>query len=327
MPAPRTTLAALVALLALTALAGCGGDDDSSANSGSEAPDASTFPGPTGTLEALLADHPGGDDLVVSPATSVFTEGRNRFGFGVFTLDRGQVTDADVAIYAAHGPSGKVEGPFPARIESLATEPAFTAQTTANDPDAATVVYVSELPLKAPGEWRLVALVARDGELSAVRLPSIVVSRDDAVPDVGDGAPAMHTPTAEDVGSISQIDTRVPPDTMHDVDYADVLGKEPIVLMFATPALCQSRVCGPVVDIAEQVKRDYPDGAAFIHMEIYRQNDANKGLRPQVRAFNLQTEPWTFVIDADGKVSSRFEGAVSAGELEDALDKATGKSA
>ncbi len=55
---------------------------------------------------------------------------------------------------------------------------------------------------------------------------------------------------------------------MHDVDFADALGKEPIVLLFATPALCQSRVCGPVVDVAEQVKRERPDDAAFIHLEI-----------------------------------------------------------
>ena len=82
---------------------------------------------------------------------------------------------------------------------------------------------------------------------------------------------------------------------MHDVDFADVLGKKPVVLLFATPALCQSRVCGPVVDVAEQVKRDRPDDAAFIHMEIYNDNDPNKGLRPQLAAFNLPTEPWLFV--------------------------------
>ena len=54
------------------------------------------------------------------------------------------------------------------------------------------------------------------------------------------------------------------------------------MLLFATPALCQSRVCGPVVDVAEQVKRDRPDDAAYIHMEIYDDNDPNKGARAQV---------------------------------------------
>jgi hypothetical protein len=46
-----------------------------------------------------------------------------------------------------------------------------------------------------------------------------------------------------------------------------------------------------------------------------------------VRAYHLPTEPWTFVIDADGRISSRIEGALSVGELEDALDRATASGA
>jgi hypothetical protein len=320
-PAP---LMALIALLALV-LAGCGEKNEPAvADSTATTPDASSFPPiDGGTLEDLIAKSDPGDDLVVSPAGSVFVQGRNRFGFAVFTLDRDQITDASVAIYAAHGPTGKVEGPFPARFESLETEPAFVAQTTSGDPDAAKAVYVADLQLDQPGEWRLVALVKRDGGYSAARMPSIIATTpaQDRVPEVGEKAPVIHTPTVDDVGNVTQIDTRIPPSGMHDADFADVVGKQPIVLMFATPALCQSRVCGPVVDVAEQVKRDHPD-VAFIHMEIYNQNDPNKGLRPQVNAYHLQTEPWTFVINSDGTISSRIEGALSVDELTQAVDQA-----
>ncbi len=179
-------------------------------------------------------------------------------------------------------------------------------------------MYVTDIPFDQPGEWRLIALVKDDAGYTAVRMPSIRVraDADDPVPGVGDKAPLIHTPTVDDVANISDIDTRVPPDDMHDTDYADVIGKKPVVLLFATPALCQSRVCGPVVDVAEQVKRDRPDDAAYIHMEIYNQNDPNKGLRPQLGAFNLQTEPWLFVINSDGTISTRIEGAFSVAELE-----------
>lgn len=314
-------LALAASALALFA-AGCGGDDDSADDAGSPAPEASAFPAVDGrSLEQIVADSAPADDLVVSPAGQVFTEGRNRLGFGVFTVARDQLTDADVAIYAAPGPDGEAQGPFPARVESLETEPAFTAENTANDPDAAKAVYVSEMPLDAPGEWRMIALVERDGEFAAVQMPSAVVVRNDPVPDPGDRAPVVHTPTADDVANIQDIDTRIPPGTMHEDDLASVLGKEPVILLFATPALCQSRVCGPVVDIAEQVKRDRPDDAAYIHMEIYNDNLANKGLRPQVEAFNLPTEPWLFAIDCDGKVDSRIEGAFSAAELNQAIDR------
>jgi hypothetical protein len=261
--------------------------------------------------------------LVVSPAGTTFTVGKNRFGFAVFTVDREQIADADVAIYAAHGPTGKAEGPFPAQVESLATEPAFTAQTTSGDPDAAKDVYVADLPLDQPGEWRLVAAVDHDGTTSAVRIPSVAVKtpEQDKIPAVGEPAPEIHTPTADDVGDLSEIDTRVPPSSLHEVDFADALGKQPIVLLFATPALCQSRVCGPVADVAEQVKRDRPDDAAYILMEIWNDNDPNKGAREQVLAYNLRTEPWLFVIGSDGKVSTRIEGAYSVDELEQALDR------
>jgi hypothetical protein len=322
----RATAVPTLAALALMA-AGCGGDDDStsSGDPSTATPAAADFPATDGgTLEDLAQQTGTSNDIVVSPAGSVFVEGRNRLGLGVFTVDRGQIDDASVAVYAAHGPDGKAEGPFPARYESLETDPSFVAQTTATDPDAAKAVYVTDLQLDQPGEWRMLAVVKRGDETTSVRMPSIVVQtpEQDKIPAVGDKAPVIHTPTKDDVGDISDIDTRVPPDDMHDVDFADVVGKQPVVLMFATPALCQSRVCGPVVDVEEQVKNDHPDDAAFIHMEIYNANDPNKGLRPQVSAFHLQTEPWTFVINSDGTVSSRIEGALSADELEQALAKA-----
>jgi hypothetical protein len=94
-----------------------------------------------------------------------------------------------------------------------------------------------------------------------------------------------------------------------------------VVITFATPLLCASRVCGPVVDIVEQVKAGAPKGVAFVHQEIYKDNKVDEGVRPQVAAWKLASEPWTFVIDRSGKVSARFEGAFSIGELQRAVAK------
>jgi hypothetical protein len=106
---------------------------------------------------------------------------------------------------------------------------------------------------------------------------------------------------------------------MHAVDFAEVVGKQPIVLVFATPALCQSRVCGPVVDVAQQVADEFKGKADFIHMEVYADNDPSKGLRPQLKAYGLPTEPWTFLIGRDGFIKDRIEGAYGVSELEDAM--------
>jgi hypothetical protein len=141
---------------------------------------------------------------------------------------------------------------------------------------------------------------------------------------VGTAPPRIHTPTITEVGgNAAAIDTRLPPSSMHDVDFADVLGKEPVVLLFATPQLCQSRVCGPVVDLAEQVKANASNSdVAFIHMEVFRDNRIDKGIRPQMAAFHLQTEPWLFTFDKEGRVAARLEGAFSERELTDAIAKA-----
>src|SRR4029077_12844618 len=135
-------------------------------------------------------------------------------------------------------------------------------------------------------------------EITATLLPSAVVGEFTDVPRPGEKAPKIHTPTAADAGGdLAKITTRIPPDTQNKVDYAEALGKEPIVLLFATPEFCQSRVCGPVVDVAEPAKQEYGGKAAFIHMEIYNDNDPAQRVRRQVREFPLPTEPYLFTID------------------------------
>ncbi|HEY3435259.1 MAG TPA: hypothetical protein VGK41_06375, partial [Solirubrobacterales bacterium] len=278
----------------------------------------------------------------------VFYPGVNRYPFNVADREKGGIDDAEVALYFAkvpgrgpgagsksgnRGPSAKAQqqaldqpavGPFPAEIESLATKPAFRAESTVEDPDAAQVVYSTRLNLPSEGEWRIAAIVKEDGELRGTPLtPGAVVGEFKRIPRPGQRAPSIHTPTAQDVGGdLSKITTRIPPGTLNKVDYAEALGREPIVLLFATPEFCQSRVCGPVVDVAEQANQEYGDKAAFIQMEIYNENDPDKRVRPQVRAFHLPTEPYLFTIDSGGVVRAAVEGPFGLKQMHEAVDKA-----
>jgi hypothetical protein len=327
MPPVRWLAEILVAAAVVAAITGCGDDsDEESAAPDGAAPSAAEFPSAKGkTLEQVLSVS-NGEGPVVSPAARVLRLGENRFSFGVFTVSREQITDAEVAIYAAPGAGldGPAIGPFAASVEDLSTEPAFRAETTSADPDAAKVVYVTEIPLDKPGVWTFGALTKQGDGFTASLVPTPSKVGEFDPPDVGDPAPSVHTPTAAEVADISEIDTRVPPSDLHDEDLADVLGRKPVVLLFATPQLCQSRVCGPVVDVAEQVRRDFGDRVAFIHMEVYNDNDINKGVRPQMRAYRLPSEPWVFVIDRNGKVSTAIEGAFSVAELEAAVRRVAG---
>jgi hypothetical protein len=361
MPLRRDTrvLACLLATGALLA-PGCGGGSEPSGSTtgavaNMPAPPKSDFPSAQGkSLSDVVNTADGPAEAVVSPAAMVFYKGPNRYPVGVFEADRTQISDAEVALYVAKVPSanptksqsskngkrrkgavarardealeGPAIGPFPLSVESLVTRPAFRAQTTSSDPDAATAVYETDIDFTSDGEWRVAALIRQGDKLTATLLPSAVVGEFKKVPRVGDRAPLIHTPTASDVaGDRSKITTRIPPDTQNQVDYADVLGKEPIVLLFATPQFCQSRVCGPVVDVAEQVKEAYGDRAAFIHMEIYKDNDPGKDVTSQVKAFHLPSEPWVFVIDRRGIVRSAIEGPFGVDRLTRAVKAVTGE--
>ena len=325
----KPIVAGLMCAVAAVLVAACAtGDDPAQETSRSSAPPpvatAADFPTPGGrTLDEIregLAPGP-----VLAPSASLLEPGRNRFGFGLFDRARKQIDKTPVALYVAPAGGGEAKGPFPATWESLETDPAFRSESTAGDPDAARSLYLAKLPFPKPGQYELLGVVRLDKRLMAAEpvQRTVTVVKDGLVPKVGERAPRISTPTKDDVASIEEIETRVPPDSMHEVDFADVLGKRPIVLLFATPALCQSRVCGPVVDIAEQVKAAHKGDAAFIHMEIFNDNRPERGQRPQVRAWSLPTEPWAFAIDRNGVVAARLEGAFSAKELEAAVKAAT----
>jgi hypothetical protein len=349
---PAALLACLLAVAAL--LPGCGSSGDETGEAAPKpatsrpAPPASDFPSAEGrTLRQVIKAADGPAALRIEPAALVFEPGRNRYPFGVIEREGAPVPDAEVALYyakvpqpkpGAHSKSGNrgaiakaqqkaldqpAVGPFPAAIESLATDPRFRARTTSEDPDAAPVVYSTELDFPSAGQWRLAAIVKEDGELKGMTLPSAEVGAFKRIPQVGDRAPLIHTPTAEDVGGdLSKLTTRIPPERQNKVDYAEALGKKPIVLLFATPQFCQSRVCGPVVDVAEQAQHEYGGKADFIHMEIYKDNDPARHVRPQVRRFHLPSEPWLFTIDRQGRIAAEVEGSFGLKLMHQAVDKA-----
>jgi hypothetical protein len=318
-----------MALMAAVALiAGCGGDDGSGEDKPPPAAKAADFPRPEGRpLAELVADL--GSGPVLAPSGVEFRTGTQRVGFALFNEDRSQITDASVALYVAPVGRAPARGPFLARYESLEVRPQFQSRQTSADPDAAKSIYTADIEFDKPGRYELVG-IARQGDrlvTAAPPSPGVVVKKasNDPIPAVGQEPPRIHTPTeAEAGGDIASIDTRLPPSSMHDADFADVLGEKPVVLLFATPQLCQSRVCGPVVDIAEQVKAESGGEVEFIHMEVFRDNRIDRGIRPQLAAFRLRSEPWLFTFDSAGKVAARIEGAFSQRELERAIASATG---
>jgi hypothetical protein len=274
---------------------------------------------------------------VEAPAM-VFYKRRNRYPIQITTRTEYPVDDVDVALYLAKVPTPKpqrhldgkaplaqaqtqaldnpAQGPFPARMETLATQPQFTARSTMADPRSATVVYVGSLDFPTDGEWRVAAVVRDGNETASTLLPTVSVGEFTSVPKVGRRAPLIHTPTPASVGgNLKAISTRRPPATMNEVDFASILGRKPIVLVFASPKFSWNHTAGPTVDVAEQVRGRFDGRVAFVNVEIYNDNDPNKLTRPQVRAYRLPSQPWLFAINREGRIVDEVEGATGVAEL------------
>jgi hypothetical protein len=338
--ARRLSLSLLSAAVSVLALAACGGGSDSASSTGqAQAPPGvsqqdferrlaeaasstkADFPAPAGrSLQAIADTVQAGPQIGL--ATSVFTPGDERLAFGMVDKSNNFIY-GKTAVYIARDPSQTALGPFPAPADALVTRPAFRSQNAAVESSPIAQIYAAEVPFERAGSYAVLAVTKQGSSL--VGAPAQVeVKRRTSIPDVGDRPPAVETDTvASAAGNLAAIDTRRPfARELHETSFKDLLGRKPVALLFATPQLCQSRVCGPVVDIELQTKEKYGDRMTFIHQEVYRDNQVDKGLRPSLRAFGLRTEPWLFTVDADGRIAARLEGSFGVKEFEQAVQAA-----
>jgi hypothetical protein len=286
---------------------------------GAQHPSASQFPDATGkTLKQIgtLAK----SSVELGGATGTFTPGTNRFAFAL-TTQAGKFVYAPTAIYVASNPGSPAKGPYLAPADPMGVQARFRSKQNSG-PGGIQAIYAASVPVPKPGTYFILSLtkgpsglIGATGELAAA--PS------SQIPAVGQRPPDIATDTlASTHGNESLVTTRLPPESMASVSLNQALGKKPVALLFSTPQLCISRVCGPVTDVAVQIQHQFGDKVAFIHQEVYVDNQPSKGLRPQLKAFHLRTEPWLFVMNKQGKIVARLEGAFGTTEMTQAIQAA-----
>ena len=263
--------------------------------------------------------------------TSELVVGRNRLAFGL--LKEHQLLDeADVVVrvYELHGQQAQLKAQVPAPYAKLEVvehgkrvhvHPDGTRHMH-NEATDVQGIYITHVTFERPGSWGLEVL-ARQGEgpvaMSRFTVNVLAAPR---TPALGTPAPRSHNLIASDVQDLRQIDTSDPPDPrLHQVRIADAIAQgKPQVIVFATPQFCSSRVCGPVVDVVRTLLPTYGTQVVFTHQEIWRDAAAHQFF-PTVVEWNLQTEPWIYVVDGKGVIRAKFEGPTTAREIEAALQQ------
>ena len=299
--------AGLIVTGCVLALAGCGSSRDASEKDSIEA-----IAAPPGSLEALWRGP--GPDVAIVPGTSDFGPGENRVSFLIVDKQSRLVERPTARVWIARGLRQKPFGQTVARLERIGVPGGMQAD--------AQNIFVARVRTPTPGKYWILAEPIGGRRIQA--LGNVVVKREPEAPRVGDRAIPSRNPTVRDGTDPRRITTARPPDTeLLQVSVAQALAaKSPFVVTFSTPLYCQTRTCGPVVQVVQSVAaRWQAKGVAFIHVEVYEDNDPAKGTNRWVDEWRLPTEPFTFVVDRRGVIRAKLEGAFGAGELDAAVER------
>ncbi|MCB0216664.1 MAG: copper resistance protein CopC [Chloroflexi bacterium] len=266
--------------------------------------------------EAEDAGEPAAAGLQVVIASTDLAQGRERFAFGLLDGAGELLPGATVQLHwfflAGQGaePAGEAEAIwYPSTLPGAG-------------------LYVASADFDRPGVWGAeFEIRLPDGSRPAPQRLRFPVSQVPASPGLGEPAPPTENRTLADGLDIAALTSDPAPDPdlyRMTVDAAAASGR-PTVLVFATPAFCQTRLCGPVVDEIKALKADYGDRANFIHIEVYQRFEPLE-FADEMADWGLSTEPWVFVLDHEGRVAARLEGSVTRAELEPILAGLLGES-
>ena len=186
-------------------------------------------------------------------------------------------------------------------------------------------LYVGYATFDQPGNWSVEISVPRDGGSPQVTNMRLNVLTNPKAPTVGQEAPPSKNLTLKDNPDLSQITSDANPDAdLYQMSVADaVAADKPFLVAFSTPGYCQTAVCAPNMLVIKKLKDEYKSQVNFIHIEVYpypfgESFQQQRRVTPMID-WHLDTEPWTYLVDADGIIQARYEGGITFTELEPAL--------
>ena len=178
-------------------------------------------------------------------------------------------------------------------------------------------------PLDHPGDWAVAVTVSRpDGASQSSPRVGFPVRPIGERPQLGGDAPNLPSPTLNDA-PIEQLTAAPNPlPLLYQHSIADLLAAQrPFLLLFATPQRCGGQpTCRQALAQAEQIASG--GTLTVIHIEPFgRPREAP--LQAQIDALNqawqIQSEPQFWLINANGKITARLTIAATDEELTTAI--------
>ena len=312
--------------LASIALVACASDDPPEVVSPASAQTAAQESDVPSGLSSFAALEPNwtvlSEEIDLELATPDLGVGTQRFGI-VLSDDQGIIKFPIVSLTANYFPDG------------YDSDPDTTLSTSAaarfyEFPFGTRGIHSTDLLFDRAGLWSVSTSIPRpDGSSSAVEVRFPVAEMAYSV-TVGQEAPASASRTLAGEGDIAKLTTGSHRDPeLYQYSIAEAIERDrPLLIVFASPAFCTNAVCGPQVEIASELAEVYGNEVDFVHVDLYSNPHEIQGdlsvakLTPLLEEWGLSSQEWTFIVDADGIVTHRFENFAPKPELIEALDQA-----
>ena len=319
----RAIVAAALLVLVASLPAACG--------SGEDAPPQSLDFSARAVGEAFDADV---QPVVLNSALAV---GSNRLTFGFFRSDASLILEAGGSVRLYRLDEAR-QGAFVASYElqraafSQKLDHQHADGSTHVHDDAFAAVFHANVEFDRTGDWAASLDVEIEGERYRGLLvqPFNVLERTPE-PQVGDPLPQSPHLTLRHGADITLVSSMVRPVlAMNELTVPEAVATgKPVLVAIATPAFCQSRFCGPLMEaVVVPLWEEFGDEVQFVHVEPFILEAVRATGRlipiPLLSDWQLQTEPWVFVAAPGGVITAKFEGVASLEEVRAALVAAIG---
>ena len=313
---PIRTIAALLSLGLLTAACSSG-----------DGPPQST--GPSGNSSGMVA---------VAASVDLYTGDPQRVDLGLVMPDNSFVSfgtvDVSFSLVGDAAQASEQAGPTATAtfVPTFGTPERSDGPVVTQPNEGRGVYEATDVVFDTAGVWVAEVTADVEGLGSQTAQASFAVQEHPSLPAPGDRAQKTENLTAQSKGvPLAAIDSRaestgtIPDPELHGWTIARAIAEgRPALVVFATPLFCVSRFCGPVTDMVEDLSRRYDDRAVFIHVEIWKDYDNQKLNEAALDWLQMPngdlTEPWLFLIGADGTIVDRWSSMWSEREVQTELE-------
>ena len=271
---------------------------------------------------------PDAQPVVLNSALAV---GPNRLTFGFFRSDTSLILEASGSVWIYRLDESR-RGAFVGSYELQRA--AFSQQTDHKHDDGSTHVHEDELvaafqatvDFDRTGDWGAELDAEIEGERRRLRVQPFNVLDRTPEPQAGDALPETPHLTLRDTDDITIVSSMAEPiPELNELTVAEAVATgKPVLVAIATPAYCESRFCGPLMEaVVVPLWEEFGGEVQFVHVEPYELEEVRATGRlvaiPLLEDWQLQTEPWIFIAARGGAVTAKFEGVASLADVRAAL--------